>query len=293
MSKNSDNLRKAKENKDDEFYTTYDYIDSELKYYKDKFKNKVVYCPCDNYRWSQFTKYFKDKFNELELKKLICSCYNKEGHGTLYVFDGQKETVKEMFSSGDFRHEEVKSIMKKVDIVCTNPPFSLFKQFFEYLIYYTIDFLIVSPFNRLFRRNNLNYIMLFSKDVVRMGTNNIHNAYFSTDKNKTNEVDVAKPIKCMWTTTFKIPENDPKNRNFLELTHTFDDSYKFLDDRNILNADKVIDIPKDYTDVIAVPVTFIDKWNPNQFELLGLSNERDDAYINGKCIFTRLLIKKV
>lgn len=133
MSKNK-NLIEAKKAKNDEFYTRYEDIEKEVVHYKDQLKGRIVYCPCDDYRWSNFTKYFKDHFQEYKLKRLICTNYNIGDGAYRYDYDGETETVKKLQGNGDFRSEECTKIkdMEGV-VVITNPPFSLFREFIDWL----------------------------------------------------------------------------------------------------------------------------------------------------------------
>lgn len=133
MNTRNKNLHEAKRNKNDEFYTRYEDIEKELKHYKEYLKGKTVYCPCDDYRWSNFVKYFKDNFSTLGLKKLYASNYDIGEGAYKYSYDGKVETVMKCEGNGDFRSEECTKIMKSCDIVITNPPFSLFREFINWL----------------------------------------------------------------------------------------------------------------------------------------------------------------
>lgn len=128
------NLLKAKKAKNDEFYTRYEDIEKEVVHYKDQLEGRIVYCPCDDYRWSNFTKYFKDHFQEYKLKRLICTNYDIGDGAYRYDFDGVNEVVEELKGNGDFRSEECTSIKDLPGvIVITNPPFSLFRAFIAWL----------------------------------------------------------------------------------------------------------------------------------------------------------------
>ena len=156
MSKNT-NLNKAKKEKNDEFYTQLTDIEKELRHYKDHFKGKVVYCNCDDARESNFFKYFSMNFEYLGLKKLICTGYKKDGRGVVLVYEGDKNenrvvddeeiTVTEMEGDGDFRSEECVALLKEADIVVTNPPFSLFREYVKQLVEHGKKFLILGNFN--------------------------------------------------------------------------------------------------------------------------------------------------
>lgn len=132
MSKNA-NLHKAKKAKNDEFYTRYEDIDKEIQHYRDKLKGLIVYCPCDDYRWSNFVKYFKDNFEYYGLKGLVATNYDIGDGAWKYEYDGKTEHVERLQGNGDFRSEECTKIKNWCDIVITNPPFSLFKEFIPWL----------------------------------------------------------------------------------------------------------------------------------------------------------------
>lgn len=128
------NLLKAKKAKNDEFYTRYEDIEKEVVHYKDQLEGRIVYCPCDDYRWSNFPKYFKDHFQEYKLKRLICTNYDIGDGAYRYDFDGKNEVVEELNGNGDFRSEECTRIKDMPGvIVITNPPFSLFRAFIAWL----------------------------------------------------------------------------------------------------------------------------------------------------------------
>lgn len=128
------NLHKAKKEKNDEFYTRYEDIEKEMSYYTDKFSGQTIYCPCDDWRWSNFVKYFKDNFKRLELKMLIATNYDIGDGAWKYTYDGEKETADRLEGNGDFRSEECTRIKnEESDIVITNPPFSLFREFVKWL----------------------------------------------------------------------------------------------------------------------------------------------------------------
>lgn len=124
----------SKRNKDDEFYTLYEDIENELKYYSTQLENKTVYCNCDDYDTSNFVKYFIDKFDEFKLNKLIATCYQKENNGKLFIKtkDGEHKTT--LIGNGDFNNDENIDILKEADIVITNPPYSKLRQYLSQLL---------------------------------------------------------------------------------------------------------------------------------------------------------------
>lgn len=128
------NLLKAKQAKNDEFFTRYEDIEKEVTHYYDKLRGRIVYCPCDDYRWSNFVKYFKDHFQEIGLKRLIATNYNIGDGAFRYDYDGEKETIERLKGNGDFRSEECTEIKDMPGVVViSNPPFSLFREFIDWL----------------------------------------------------------------------------------------------------------------------------------------------------------------
>lgn len=144
-------LATSRINKKDEFYTLYKDIENELQYYTKHFENKVVYCNCDDYRHSNFWKFFKDNFNQLGLQKLISTCYIEGGQGLKAEYDGVNVRISELKGDGDFRSNECCRIMEKSDIICTNPPFSLFKEYVKNMALCSKK----NPCHRETRRNHL------------------------------------------------------------------------------------------------------------------------------------------
>ncbi len=134
MSKN-EHLHKAKKTKNDEFYTRIEDIEKELSHYTEQLKDKWVYSPCDDYRWSNFPKYFTEHFTDLGLKHYTCTNYDIGEGAFRYDYDGENTTITRLEGDGDFRSEECTEIMKQSDIVITNPPFSLFRDFIKWLNY--------------------------------------------------------------------------------------------------------------------------------------------------------------
>ena len=134
MPGNNRNLLKAKQAKNDEFYSRYEDIEKEVIHYWPKLKGRIVYCPFDDYRWSNFVKYFKDHFQEIGLKRLIATNYDIGDGAFRYDYDGEKETVERLKFNGDFRSEECTKIkdMEGV-VVISNPPFSLFREVIDWL----------------------------------------------------------------------------------------------------------------------------------------------------------------
>ena len=133
MRNNNSNLHAAKRAKNDEYYTRYEDIEKELNHYKEQFEDKWVYCPCDDYRYSNFVKYFKDNFQELKLKHFTATNYDIGKGAYRYDYDGAGEIIITLEGNGDFRSDECTKIKNECDIICTNPPFSLARQFFAWM----------------------------------------------------------------------------------------------------------------------------------------------------------------
>ena len=167
---NNTNLNKAKEVKNDDFYTFIEDIEKEMKYYKEHFKNKVVYCNCDKYDVSNFVKYFKENFEVLGIKKLISTCYNTGGCGEYYEYNGSEEIIKNLKGNGDFRSEECVEILQKSDIVVTNPPFSLFRGFITLLYENDKSFISIGCQNSFTYKN---VFELYKKNKIWYGINNV------------------------------------------------------------------------------------------------------------------------
>ena len=158
MANKNDNLHKAKKNKSDEFYTLLSDIEKEIENYDGYFRDKIVFCNCDDFRKSNFFHYFYNKFEELGLKKLIATCYNEGSTGIISIYDGEKIDIGELDGDGDFRSEECIEILKGCDVVVTNPPFSLFRDFVTLVMKYGKQFLIIGNINAITYKEIFPYI---------------------------------------------------------------------------------------------------------------------------------------
>ena len=304
------NLKIAKKSKNDEFYTQYTDIEKEMRYYKDFFKGKVVYCNCDDARESNFFKYFSLNFEFLGLKKLITTGYKADGKGVVLVYEGDKNgnrrvdneeiSVNELNGDGDFRSEECIEYLKQADVVVTNPPFSLFRQYVKQLMDYNKKFIIIGE------QNALTYKEIFPliKDNKIWWGKSIHSgdrkfyvpdnyplnaSTCGIDENGKRFVNV-KGIRW-WTNVKEVINNEPLD---LYKRYSFEDYPKY-DNYDAINVDKTSDIPMDYDGIIAVPITFLNKYCPTQFEIIKFRKGDDDKdlSVNGKTPYFRILIKKV
>lgn len=298
MVKMNSNLHTAKAVKNDEFYTQLSDIENELRHYKDHFKGKTVYCNCDDPKVSNFFKYFSLNFEYLGLKKLIASCYRNIDAGKQtdglsdkavwleYTGEQGDETiptdmnilVHEFEGDGDFRSEESIELLKQADIVVTNPPFSLFREYVAQLMEYEKDFLILGNLNAVTYKEV--FPLLKNNDmwmgVSRVGTGQMwfivsDEAPIKTgqkvDENGTRYQTVGSSA---WFTNL----DNQRIHEPLVLWKTYatePELYPEYDNYNAINVDKVVDIPIDYDGAMGVPITFLGKYNPDQFEILGCS----------------------
>ena len=284
MGKNT-NLKDAKKAKNDEFYTRIEDVEKELKNYKDFFKGKKVLCNCNdgkiNGAWSAFAQYFSMNFEHLGLKKLTCVSYNEDGHGMKYVYCGDKNgnriaddfewELTELNGHGDFSDEEGCQLMQESDVVVTNPPFSLFRDFVTQVIEYGKKFLLVG------NKNAITYKEIFPliKD------NKIWLGVTSPEDFVQPKGDKKKNMKGL-TRWFTNIEHSMRNLP-LDLYKKYNPKdYPKYDNYDAINVDKVTDIPMDYDGVMGVPITFLDKYCPTQFEIVGGFNRYKECdYENG------------
>ena len=266
------NLRTAWEIKNDEFYTLYEDIERELSHYTKNFEGKVVYCPCDNPEWSNFWKFFVDNFHSLKLKKLIATYYDSTiptGISSFYedfdkcvhktVYDGTYFIKSPLNENGDFRSSECLKVLKECDIVVTNPPFSLFREMMAVLQEYDKDFLLIGNQNDFTLRD---IFPLLRDRKVRLGYN--YGSFSFTVPNS----DEMKKFGCIcWYTSF-----DVEYPNRIPLTKEYEPKINIkYENYDAINVDRLADIPYNYDGVMGVPITFLYKWNPDQFKVIDSS----------------------
>ena len=325
MSKNA-NLKTAKKNKNDEFYTQLSDIEKEMRYYKDFFKGKVVYCNCDDARESNFFKYFSLNFEFLGLKKLITTGYKADGKGVVLVYEGDKNgnrrvdneeiIVNELNGDGDFRSEECIEYLKQADVVVTNPPFSLFRQYVKQLMDYGKKFIIIGNQNAITYKEIFPYIKN-NQLWLGMSMNGSNRWFVAPDSYEVKENAAGykldekgrKMFFVNGVTWFTNIENKRRNEKIdLYKRYSFEDYPKY-DNYDAIEVSRVDEIPMDYDGVMGVPITFLYKYNPTQFEIIGMSasagynkdivgipfiGEKDArCLINGKNVYARILIRKI
>lgn len=348
-------LVKAKLNKKDEFYSQLKDIEIELAGYSAKqFKNKVVYCNCDNPFYSNFFKYFLLNFKRLGLKGLIATSYGDsenqvKGNGlncdelSKYsnqaikvhfkalksypcniedvtpdfilqaIKDNPENSLTTLSGNGDFRCEECVEILQEADIVVTNPPFSLFRDFINLMMTYNKKFLVLGHINAVKYTSIFPYIVnnqIWLGHSIKSGDREfrIPDCYPISEKTRARVDEwgnkYVRVTGVRWFTNLNYEQEKPK----LELLSTYSDSkYPEYDYYNAINVNKVVDIPKDYKGLIGVPITFLDKYNKEQFEIIDCiganaklnvacksQNQKSKlpmAMIHGKRLYERLIIR--
>lgn len=308
------NLHKAKNNKKDEFYTQLSDIENEMRHYKDHFKNKVVYCNCDDPRVSNFFHYFSYNFEHLGLKKLIATCFknqdadlfstNESEQAVFLEYTGDKNGnrvpdaeeigVKPLKGDGDFRSTESIELLKQADIVVTNPPFSLFREYVAQLIAHEKKFIIVGHQNaitykeifKLIKENKLWLGYGFNGGAGHF-INTHYEDYASAANHKEGMIRVSG---VHWFTNLDI---EKRHEDLILHKKYIPEEYPSYDNYDAINVDKTKEIPVDYSGHIGVPITFLDKYNPIQFEIIKFRKGDDDKdlVINGKSPYFRIIIK--
>ena len=313
MAKNN-NLHNAKTTKNDEFYTRLEDIENELKYYKEHFKGKVVYCNCDGFlkkERSNFFLYFSLNYEFLGLKGLICTKYNPNGRGVKYEYygdlngnnypDEEEIFTSELEGDGDFRSDECVEILKKCDIVCTNPPFSLFRQYVAQLFEYKKDFLIIGNVNAISYKE---VFPLIKENKMWLGVSSFNNGmyfgvpddYIYADTYKFDrERDGKKVMRVASICWFTNLDHKKRHEELLLYKKYNTEEYPKYDNYNAIEVGKTKDIPIDYDGIMGVPITFLDKYCPTQFKIIKFRKGDDDKdlSVNGKCPYFRILIKRI
>lgn len=275
MTKINFNLNVAKEVIYDEFYTTPKEVEEEIKHYGDFFRGKKVLCNCNDNALSAFFIVFSRKFDELGLKQLVCTSYNPKGKGMKYV-DGQWVELK---GDGGFESNECIELLENCDVVVTAPPFSKFSGFVSLLVHYRKKFLIIGSVQAI-SYNNI--FPLIKERKMWVWDADYSYVEFPTSKKKTTTTFV----NISWFTN--IP-ND-KYTYPLHLCNKYkpDENLKY-DNYDAINVNEVYKIPMDYNGIMGVPITFMTKHCPSQFEIV---DKLDSPKINGKNIFKRILIRR-
>ncbi len=330
MAKN-ENLHKAKKAKADEFYTQLSDIENECKHYKEHFKGKTILCNCDDPRVSNFFFYFSQNFEYLGLKKLIATCYKsrdinlfsegKAEKAVYIVYEGDKNgnhkvedselDIKELQYDGDFRSDECKELLKEADIVVTNPPFSLFREYVAQLIEYDKKFLIIGHQNAI-KYKEIFRLLKENKIWLGYGFKGGAGHFISKYQDIATAGDHREGmIRVSGVTWFTNLEHDKRHEKLI-LYKEYNpeekpEEYPKYDNYDAIEVGKTKDIPMNYDGVMGVPITFMDKYNPEQFEIiwttdrggdgmlehLKLPHSRYDApVVAGKGLYSRIFIRK-
>lgn len=297
------NFNKAKDSKNDEFYTQLSDIERELRHYKSHFKNKVVYCNCDDPRVSNFFHYFSYNFAKLGLKKLIATCYKNQSmdlfskndsEQAIYLeYDGDKNGnnipdlneigIKPLKGDGDFRSKECIELLKQADIVVTNPPFSLFREYVAQLLEYDKKFLIIGngnsiTYKEIFKNIQDNKIWLgVTKPQLFLIDNKEKFAKYCSDANRVVvegkeywAVNISVGTPTYWFTNLDMAKRHEDIILYKSYNGNEAEFPKYAN-YDAIEIGKVKDIPTDYEGEMGVPITFLDKYNPDQFEIIGSS----------------------
>lgn len=321
MTRNATNqlLQKAKKAKSDEFYTQLCDIERELQYYSNRFVGKVVYCNCDDPRFSNFFRFFAIHFHELGLKKLIVSCYredvndlflNHEAENGFWCeycgedgdhFNPANIRINYFKGNGDFRSAECIALLKQADVVVTNPPFSLFREFVAQIIKYGKQFLVIGNVNAITYKEIFELIQTgqawlgvnLGRGISGFIVPDYYDQYGTeTSINKEGQKIIATN-GCLWLTNI---DTHIRHEEII-LTKEYFGNEKYFpkyDNCNGINVNRTQDIPKDYNGIMGVPITFLHKYNPEQFEIVRFRKGDDgkDLSINGKCPYFRILIRR-
>ena len=313
------NLQAANKAKKDEFYTQLCDIENELRHYREHFRGKTVLCNCDDPRVSNFFHYFAYSFEQLGLKRLITTCYKNQSpdlfsrndceQAVYLIYEGDRNGnrvpdpeeigIRPLRGDGDFRSPECIELLKQADIVVTNPPFSLFREYVAQLVKYDKKFLIIGNMNAITYKDCFKLIKenkMWLGASIHSGDREfgvpqdypLHAAGCRIDE-KGNKFIRVKGVR--WFTNLDYKE---RHEDIVLYKKYTPEEYPKYDNYDAINVNKALEIPCDYDGVIGVPITFLDKYNPEQFEIVKFrkGNDEKDLAINGKCPYFRVLIRR-
>jgi len=326
MSSKNKRLQSASTAKKDEFYTQLSDIEKELSHYKAHFQGKTVFCNCDDPRVSNFFHYFSYNFEKLGLKKLITTCYKNQNaelfsqndtEKAIYLeYEGDKKGnnipdpeeigIKQIKGDGDFRSKECIELLKQSDIVVTNPPFSLFREYVAQLVECDKKFLIIGNVNAITYKD---FFQLIMQDKIWIGPS-IHSGdrefgvpddYPLSAASYRIDNEGKKFIRVKGVRWFTNMDYQERHEDLILYKKYYgnESEYPKYDNYDAINIDKTKEIPMDYEGAMGVPITFMDKYNPDQFEILGIdrvlveeiSGKVSRFRINDKEIYARIVIK--
>lgn len=310
-------LTAAKSAKKDEFYTQLVDIERELVHYKEHFRGKTVLCNCDDPRVSNFFKYFTLNFEHLGLKRVIATCYksqdvdlfsmNASEQAVYQIYDGDLDgnnlpdkdeiEVRPLKGDGDFRSAECVELLKQADIVVTNPPFSLFREYVAQLIKYEKKFVIVGHQNAITYKEIFPLIRdnkLWLGYGFKGGAGHFYSKYEDVATAGDHREGMIRVSGVTWFTNLDIEKMHEELILYKKYTP---EEYPHYDNYDAINVNKTSDIPCDYDGVMGVPITFLYKYNPNQFEIIGATESEGKGFsknlwIEGSTI-TQAMVKGV
>ncbi len=284
-------LTEAMRNKKDEFYTQLADIENELRHYREHFRGKVVLCNCDDPYESNFFKYFALNFNTLGLRKLIATCYDGspvQGNELLldfgdltddpkkiaYKVQNDKNVLSILKGSGDFRSQECIELLKQADIVCTNPPFSLFREYVAQLMKYEKKFLIIGNQNAITYKE---VFRLIQENKVWLGIKSGDMAFKVPDSYEPRETrywqdETGQKWRSMGNICWFTNLDHKKRHEEMVLYKNYnEEEYPRYDHYDAIEVSKTSEIPCDFDGVMGVPITFLGKYNPEQFEIIDVN----------------------
>ena len=290
-------LNKAKRDKQDEFYTQLTDIEKELRHYSEHLSDKVVFCNCDDPRESNFWKYFYLNFKHLGLKKLIATHYSTQHPTYKLEYDGKDLIKTDLKENGDFRSNECIALLGEADVVITNPPFSLFREYVAQLIEYNKSFIIIGSLNAITYKE---IFLLLKENKMWVGYNNGYKEYVVPNYYKFDREENGIKYQSMGNTYWYTNIEIKKRHEDILLYKKYNPlDYPKYDNYDAINVNKTRDIPVDYEGAMGVPIAFMDKYNPEQFEILRCSAYVDNKnfgsgalYVKGKKRYARIIIKK-
>ena len=319
-------LNDARQNKKDEFYTQLSDIENELRHYKEHFRGKTVLCNCDDPRVSNFFHYFAYQFEALGLKRLITTCYKNQTpdlfsqhdceRAISLVYDGDKNGnrvpdpeeigIHELQGDGDFRSPECIELLMQADIVVTNPPFSLFREYVAQLMRFAKKFIIIGNQNAITYKEIFPLIMdnkVWLGYGFKGGAAHFISNYEDTASAGDHRAGMIRVSGVVWFTNLEIK----KRHEDLILVRNYnpEDNPRY-DNYDAIEVGKTGDIPMDYDGLMGVPITFLDKYNPAQFEIVGCSDngavpdqyklphfkKHNEPFINGQKVYKRIFIRR-
>lgn len=297
-------LENARKSRQDEFYTLMPDIEREIAHYPGAFAGKTVYCNCDDpvqtLDRSHFVRFFISRFGELGLGRLYATCMD-EPNGRFLESDGTSETVGKLSGNGDFSSQECLELLDGSDVVVTNPPFSKFRNFVDMLVDHGKKFLVIGNVNALTYKNVFGLIRDGRAWTgVNMGRGisgfRVPEGYPLTGGETRTDSEgnrIVSTNNCMWITNIRHDMLDRK----IPLVKTYrghEADYPRYDNLDAINVDRTRDIPSDYDGVMGVPVTFLHRYNPKQFSIVGFRRGADgrDLSVGGRDRYFRVLIRR-